>query len=144
MSDSDNLDSSTASPFGCNKPALDQNFKCGTTNGSAIAKFQPIPEEDTSGEYTVHTKYHHITAMKEYEGKCTEEIRMEDYMENRGVSNTDGATSDAIFHVFNNPITKKNVMSMEIDHNPLPLHTNIPINMSFFINNATFTFNTQK
>lgn len=55
--------------------------------GSALAKYQPCLGTDTvmkNGQNNnVSTKQHCITAMKEYENKSLEEIRMEDYMANR-------------------------------------------------------------
>ncbi|KAJ6638700.1 Nuclear pore complex protein Nup98-Nup96 [Pseudolycoriella hygida] len=67
-------------------PAFGQNQQAGA-NGSAIVKYQPLHGTDTlvkSGVSTiVNTKQHCITAMKEYEGKSLEEIRVEDYTANR-------------------------------------------------------------
>lgn len=55
--------------------------------GSALAKYQPCLGTDTvmkNGQNNnVSTKQHCITAMKEYENKSLEEIRIEDYMANR-------------------------------------------------------------
>lgn len=56
-------------------------------NGTAIAKYQPHAGTDTlvkNGQTnSVNTRQHCITAMKEYESKCLEELRIEDYMANR-------------------------------------------------------------
>lgn len=58
-----------------------------SANGTAIAKYQPHSGTDTllkNGQTnSVNTRQHCITAMKEYEAKCLEELRMEDYMANR-------------------------------------------------------------
>lgn len=72
--------SPSTSAFGQPQPALG-------SNGSAIAKYQPHAGTDTlvkNGQTTsVSTRQHCITAMKEYEAKSLEEIRLEDYMANR-------------------------------------------------------------
>lgn len=56
-------------------------------NGSAIVKYQELHGTDTlmkgGASSTVNTKQHCITAMKEYESKSLEEIRIEDYTANR-------------------------------------------------------------
>lgn len=70
----------STSAFGQPQPALG-------ANGTAIAKYQPHAGTDTlvkNGQTnSVSTRQHCITAMKEYEGKSLEELRMEDYMANR-------------------------------------------------------------
>lgn len=57
------------------------------SNGTAIAKYQPHPGTDTlvkNGQTSnVNTRQHCITAMKEYESKSLEELRIEDYTANR-------------------------------------------------------------
>lgn len=57
------------------------------TAGTAIVKYQPTIGTDTlmkGGQpNNVNTKQHCITAMKEYESKSLEELRMEDYLANR-------------------------------------------------------------
>lgn len=67
-------------------PAFGQSQQTGA-NGSAIVKYQPLHGTDTlmkgGQSSTVNTKQHCITAMKEYEGKSLEEIRIEDYTANR-------------------------------------------------------------
>lgn len=58
-----------------------------TQTGTAIAKYQPHSGMDTlmkNGQSNnVQTKQHCITAMKEYENKSFEELRLEDYAANR-------------------------------------------------------------
>lgn len=58
-----------------------------TAGGTAIAKFQPHSGTDTlmkNGQTNnVNTRQHCITAMKEYESKSLEELRIEDYAANR-------------------------------------------------------------
>lgn len=57
------------------------------SSGTAVVKYQPSHGTDTllkSGNTTnINTKQHCITAMKEYEGKSLEELRLEDYLDNR-------------------------------------------------------------
>lgn len=57
------------------------------STGTAVVKYQPSHGTDTlmkSGNTTnINTKQHCITAMKEYESKSLEELRLEDYAENR-------------------------------------------------------------
>ncbi|KAH8268625.1 hypothetical protein KR026_010539 [Drosophila bipectinata] len=59
----------------------------GVNPGTAVAKYQPTIGTDTlmkSGQpNNVNTKQHCITAMKEYELKSLEELRMEDYLSSR-------------------------------------------------------------
>lgn len=59
----------------------------GVNAGTAVAKYQPTIGTDTlmkSGQpNNVNTKQHCITAMKEYELKSLEELRMEDYLSSR-------------------------------------------------------------
>lgn len=68
------------SAFGQPQPTLG-------SNGTAIAKYQPHSGTDTlvkNGQTnSVSTRQHCITAMKDYEAKCLEELRLEDYMANR-------------------------------------------------------------
>lgn len=58
-----------------------------SANGTAIAKFQPHQGTDTlvkNGQTNnIQTRNQCITAMKEYENKSLEELRMEDYTANR-------------------------------------------------------------
>ncbi|XP_075145470.1 nuclear pore complex protein Nup98-96 [Haematobia irritans] len=74
--------STNASAFG--QPA---NAAAAANAGTSIAKYMPTIGTDTlmkGGQANnVNTKQHCITAMKEYEGKSLEELRMEDYMANR-------------------------------------------------------------
>ncbi|XP_067619448.1 nuclear pore complex protein Nup98-Nup96 isoform X2 [Eurosta solidaginis] len=71
----------------------------GANAGTSIAKYQPTLGTDTlmkGGQpNNVNTKQHCITAMKEYEGKSLEELRLEDYMANRKgpQAGTSGATT---------------------------------------------------
>ncbi|KAL7727665.1 hypothetical protein ACLKA6_013265 [Drosophila palustris] len=59
----------------------------GVNPGTSLAKYQPTIGTDTlmkGGQpNNVNTKQHCITAMKEYELKSLEELRMEDYLSNR-------------------------------------------------------------
>lgn len=68
-------------------PAFGQQSQQPGANGSAIVKYQPLHGTDTlmkgGASSTVNTKQHCITAMKEYESKSLEEIRIEDYTANR-------------------------------------------------------------
>lgn len=63
------------------------NAAAAANAGTSIAKYQPTIGTDTlmkGGQpNNVNTKQHCITAMKEYEAKSLEELRMEDYMSNR-------------------------------------------------------------
>lgn len=56
-------------------------------NGTTVVKFSPRQDADTfkvDGEtVTGRIFIHCITAMEEYESKCIEELRMEDYMVHR-------------------------------------------------------------
>lgn len=56
-------------------------------NGTAIAKYQPHNGTDTlmknGTTNNITTRQHCITAMKEYEAKSLEELRLEDYTANR-------------------------------------------------------------
>lgn len=56
-------------------------------NGTAVAKFNPLAGTDTlmkgGQSSTVNTRQFCVTAMKEYEAKSLEELRLEDYMANR-------------------------------------------------------------
>ncbi|XP_004537879.1 nuclear pore complex protein Nup98-Nup96 [Ceratitis capitata] len=91
--------------FGQAQPTTSNVFGSGTTMmmganaGTSIAKYQPTIGTDTlmkAGQpNNVNTKQHCITAMKEYEGKSLEELRLEDYMANRKgpQAGTSGATS---------------------------------------------------
>ncbi|XP_054734622.1 nuclear pore complex protein Nup98-Nup96 [Anastrepha obliqua] len=91
--------------FGQAQPTTSNVFGSGTTMmmganaGTSIAKYQPTIGTDTlmkGGQpNTVNTKQHCITAMKEYEGKSLEELRLEDYMANRKgpQAGTSGASS---------------------------------------------------
>lgn len=80
---SSSFGSPTASAFGQPQPALGALG----SNGTAVAKYQPHSGTDTlvkNGQTnSVSTRQHCITAMKEYEGKSLEELRIEDYMANR-------------------------------------------------------------
>ncbi|XP_065354164.1 nuclear pore complex protein Nup98-Nup96 [Calliphora vicina] len=74
--------SANSSAFG--QPA---NAATSANPGTSIAKYQPTIGTDTlmkGGQpNSVNTKQHCITAMKEYESKSLEELRMEDYLANR-------------------------------------------------------------
>jgi len=74
--------SGTASAFA--QPQATAVGAAGVNTGTAVVKYQPTLGTDTlmkSGQpNSVNTKQHCITAMKEYEGKSLEELRLEDYM----------------------------------------------------------------
>lgn len=74
--------SGTASAFA--QPQATAVGASGVNTGTAVAKYQPTIGTDTlmkSGQAnSVNTKQHCITAMKEFEGKSLEELRLEDYM----------------------------------------------------------------
>lgn len=72
------------STFG--SPSTSAFAQSGAT-GTAVAKYQPHSGTDTlmkNGQTnSVSTRLHCITAMKEYEAKSLEELRLEDYLANR-------------------------------------------------------------
>ncbi|XP_017084133.2 nuclear pore complex protein Nup98-Nup96 [Drosophila eugracilis] len=74
--------SGTASAFA--QPQTAAVGATGVNTGTAVVKYQPTLGTDTlmkSGQpNSVNTKQHCITAMKEYESKSLEELRLEDYM----------------------------------------------------------------
>lgn len=82
---------STASTFGTfgntATSAFGQPQTMSGATGTAIAKYQPHTGSDTlvkNGQTSnVSTRQHCITAMKEYDSKCLEELRLEDYSANR-------------------------------------------------------------
>lgn len=72
-----------------------------TATGTAIAKYQPHSGTDTlmkNGQTNnVQTRQHCITAMKEYEGKSLEELRLEDYTANRKGPQSGGVQPGGLF-----------------------------------------------
>ncbi|VDO06282.1 unnamed protein product [Haemonchus placei] len=64
-----------------------------TVNGTTI-KFEPLVSSDTmmknGSQTTIQTKHMCITAMKAYEGKSIEELRIDDYIANRKTPSTSG------------------------------------------------------
>ncbi|XP_030369193.1 nuclear pore complex protein Nup98-Nup96 [Scaptodrosophila lebanonensis] len=76
--------SGTASAFGQPQSAVGAST---VNSGSSLVKYQPTIGTDTlmkGGQpNNVNTKQHCITAMKEYEQKSLEELRMEDYLSGR-------------------------------------------------------------
>lgn len=72
-----------------------------TGNGTAIAKYQPHSGTDTlvkNGQSnSVNTRQHCITAMKEYENKSLEELRIEDYTANRKGPQAGSVPSGGLF-----------------------------------------------
>ncbi|RCN34966.1 nucleoporin autopeptidase [Ancylostoma caninum] len=64
-----------------------------TVNGTTI-KFEPLISSDTmmknGSQTTISTKHMCITAMKAYEGKSLEELRIDDYIANRKTPSTTG------------------------------------------------------
>lgn len=81
--------SNTGTGFGTFGASTSSAFGQSTPNatGTAVAKYQPHPGTDTlvkNGQTSnVNTRQHCITAMKEYESKSLEELRLDDYMANR-------------------------------------------------------------
>lgn len=79
------MPSTSAGLFGSPAPAF--GTQVAGANGTVIAKYQPTIGTDTllkgGAQNNVNTKLHCITAMKEYESKSLEELRMDDYLENR-------------------------------------------------------------
>lgn len=77
--------------------------------GTAVAKYQPHPGTDTlvkNGQTSnVNTRQHCITAMKEYESKSLEELRLEDYLANRKGPQGGGAQSSSALFGTNAPST---------------------------------------
>lgn len=95
--------------FGSTQPSAFGQPQMGS-NGTANPKYTPQMGSDTfvkNGQSSsVNTKQHCITAMKEYEGKSLEELRLEDYMANRkgpqagapaGLFGAQPSTSSGIF-----------------------------------------------
>uniref|UniRef100_A0A1A9WVG8 Nuclear pore complex protein Nup98-Nup96 n=1 Tax=Glossina brevipalpis TaxID=37001 RepID=A0A1A9WVG8_9MUSC len=78
--------------------AFGQPGNAASNPGTSLAKYQPTMGTDTlmkgGQSNNINTKLHCITGMKEYEGKCLEELRMEDYLANRKgpQAGTSGAT----------------------------------------------------
>lgn len=76
-----------SSVFGSTQPSFGQTPALSGATGTALVKYQPSIGTDTfmknGTSNNVNTKQHCITAMKEYEGKSLEELRMEDYLANR-------------------------------------------------------------
>lgn len=75
-----------------------------STTGTGIIKFNAPPGTDQitkSGvTTTINTLHQCITAMKEYEGKSLEELRLEDYQGNRKFpSSSTGSFGGAVFSV---------------------------------------------
>lgn len=72
-----------------------------SANGTAIAKYQPHSGTDTlmkNGQTNnVSTRQHCITAMKEYESKSLEELRLEDYSANRKGPQAGGVQPAGLF-----------------------------------------------
>ncbi|KAK6027075.1 nucleoporin autopeptidase [Ostertagia ostertagi] len=64
-----------------------------TVNGTTV-KFEPLVSSDTmmknGSQTTIQTKHMCITAMKAYEGKSIEELRIEDYIANRKTPSASG------------------------------------------------------
>lgn len=71
------------------------------SNGTAIAKYQPHAGTDTllkNGQTNnVSTRLNCVTAMKEYEPKSLEELRLEDYSANRKGPQAGGVQSGGLF-----------------------------------------------
>lgn len=71
------------------------------SNGTAIAKYQPLPGTDTlmkNGQTnTVNTRLQCVTAMKEYEARSLEELRLDDYTANRKGPQAGGVQPSGMF-----------------------------------------------
>lgn len=69
--------------------------------GTAATKYQPSPGTDQMNKNgqsnNINTRHHCITAMKEYENKCLEELRLEDYSANRKGPQAGNVPSGGIF-----------------------------------------------
>ncbi|KAI5620164.1 nuclear pore complex protein Nup98-Nup96, partial [Silurus asotus] len=90
-----------ANPFGATSSLFGPSGFTATQPGTTI-KFNPPTGSDTmvkSGVTTsINTKHQCITAMKEYENKSLEELRLEDYQAGRkGPSNPMAATAGGLF-----------------------------------------------
>uniref|UniRef100_A0AAR2LBS6 Nuclear pore complex protein Nup98-Nup96 n=1 Tax=Pygocentrus nattereri TaxID=42514 RepID=A0AAR2LBS6_PYGNA len=93
--------STTSNPFGGTSGSLFGSSGFTATPGTTI-KFNPPTGSDTmvkSGVTTsINTKHQCITAMKEYENKSLEELRLEDYQAGRkGPSNPMAANTGGLF-----------------------------------------------
>lgn len=70
-------------------------------NGTAVTKYQPLPGTDQISKNgqsnNINTRHHCITAMKEYEAKCLEELRVDDYSANRKGPQAGNVPSGGIF-----------------------------------------------
>ena len=86
-----------------NKPAFGSSFGATavTQNGTGHTKFQPTTSTDTmmkSGQQSqISTRHQCITCMKEYENKSLEELRCEDYIDNRKGGGAGGGMSGGLF-----------------------------------------------
>lgn len=81
-------------------PAFGQTTANNQMLGTSLVKYQPLIGTDTlvknNQTTSVATNQHCISAMKEYEAKSLEELRMEDYMTNRK-GPQGGGTSGGLF-----------------------------------------------
>lgn len=106
--------------FGQTAPTTSNVFGASTTSafgapagganpGTSIAKYQPTIGTDTlmknGTANNINTKQHCITAMKEYESKSLEELRMEDYLANRKGAQAGTSAGGGFFGAQTQPAT---------------------------------------
>ncbi|XP_055697844.1 nuclear pore complex protein Nup98-Nup96-like [Phlebotomus papatasi] len=104
--------------------------------GTALAKYQPSIGTDTlmkNGQLSsVSTKQHCITAMKEYEEKSLEELRMEDYVASRK-----GPQAGAVGGIFGNQAPASNLFGAPAKQQTTGLFGQQPENKGLFGNTNT-------
>uniref|UniRef100_A0A1B0D922 Nuclear pore complex protein Nup98-Nup96 n=1 Tax=Phlebotomus papatasi TaxID=29031 RepID=A0A1B0D922_PHLPP len=104
--------------------------------GTALAKYQPSIGTDTlmknGQQSSVSTKQHCITAMKEYEEKSLEELRMEDYVASRK-----GPQAGAVGGIFGNQAPTSNLFGAPAQQQKTGLFGQQPENKGLFGNTNT-------